>query len=248
MLAVDQTLLRLADPAARGGLLSSDGLLAIASTCYAIDTGAVVGDTTAIYDSVDLAVTISPNVAASARWSRSSDQVPVEGSASIVGLVAPSQGADAVWVGSVVVRTAGGDGTITVADVTDAGRDAEVRDRLAVELTFSAPATVTLDTSPLVLPVVVAFLVADADTSPRSLLQQSEAARRAAARYPSATPPSGAPQRTQERCVCWLIPAAAFDDDGWPGATTGSAQVKRGQRLAAARGWLSGQGVAVVTT
>ncbi|MFL6139712.1 MAG: hypothetical protein ACJ74O_18215 [Frankiaceae bacterium] len=248
MLAADQTLLRLADPAARDALLSSDGLLAIATTCYAIDTGTVVGDTTAVYDSLDLAVAISPNVAASARWSRSSDQVPVEGSASIVGLVAPSPGADAVWAGSVVVRTAGGAGTITVADVTDAGRDAGVRDHLGVGLTFSAPTTVTLSTPPLVLPVVVAFLVADADASPRTLLQQSEVARRAAARYPSATPPSGAPQRTQERCVCWLVPATAFDDEGWPGATTGSAQAKRDQRLAAARGWLSGQGIAVVTT
>jgi hypothetical protein len=248
MLASDQTLLRLADPAARATLLTSDGLLAIATTCYAIDPGTVVGDTTAVYDSVDLAVTVSPQVAASARWGRSSDAVPVEGSASIVGLVAPIPGADAVWVGSVVVRTAGGNGTITAADVTDHGHDAQAVDHLDVGLTFSAPVAVTEASPPQVLPVVVAFLVADADSSPRALLQQSEAARRSAGRYPTTPPPASAPVRTYERCVCWLVPAAAFDDDGWPGAAGGSAQQKRGQRLTAARGWLSAQGIAVVTT
>jgi hypothetical protein len=248
MLAADQTLLRLADPAARGGLLTSDGLLAIATTCYAIDAGSVVGDTTAVYESVDLAVTVSPGVSATAHWGRASDPAPVEGSAWVVGLVAPSPGADAVWVGSIVVRTVGGDGTITAADVTDLHRDAETRDHLEVGLTFSALGTVTLETPPLVLPVVVAFLVEDANSSPRALLQQTEAARRSADRYPSAQPPTGAPPRALERCVCWLIPATAFDDDGWPGATGGSAQEQRGQRLAAARGWLAGQGIAVVTT
>jgi hypothetical protein len=248
VLAADQTLVRLADPSARDAVLSSDALLAIATTCYAIDSESVAGDTTAVYDRIDLAVTVSPSVAATARWGRSSDPLLAEGSAQLTGLVAPTPGADAVWAGSVVVRTAGGDGTITAADVTDQGRDVEAVDHVEVGLAFSAAPAVTLATPPLVLPVVVAFLVADADPSPRALLQLTEPARRAAARYSVAAPPSGAPVRTQERCVCWLVPAASFDDDGWPGATTGSAQKKRGQRLAAAQAWLSGQGIAVVTT
>jgi hypothetical protein len=248
MLAADQTLLRLADPSGRDSLLTSDGLLAIASTCYAVDPGTVVGDTTAVYDRVDLAVTVSPNIDAIGRWGRPTDPLPVEGSASITGLVAPSPGADAIWAGSVLVRTAGGDGTIDAVDVTEQGLDAEARDQLRAGLTFSALSTVTQASPPLVLPVVVAFLVADVDSSPRALLQQSEAARRSAGRYPSAQPPADAPERTQERCVCWLIPATAFDDNGWPGATADSAQAQRAQRLAAAQGWLAGQGIAVVTT
>lgn len=248
MLEADQTLMRLADPSARDGLLTSDNLLAIAATCYAIDTGSVVGDTTAVYDTLDLAVTVSPHVSATARWSRSTDPGPAEGSASIAGLVAPAPGADALWVGSVVVRTAGGNGAITDVDVTDEGRDSEAVDHLDAGLTFSVTEPVTVATPPLALPVVIAFLVADANVSPRVLLQQTDAARRASDRYPTSPPPEAAPPRTHERCVCWLIPATVFDDDGWPGATSGPAQARRQQRLGAARSWLTAQGIAVVTT
>jgi hypothetical protein len=48
--------------------------------------------------------------------------------------------------------------------------------------------------------------------------------------------------------VCWVLPAATFDDPGWPGASGTDADTQRATRLAAARAWLATQGVAVVTT
>lgn len=248
MLGADQTLLRLADPTARADLLSAANLLAIATTAYDIDPGTVVGDTTAVFDTVDLAVAVNPGVGASARWGRSTDSVQAEGTVVVSGLTQPTPGADAVWVGKVAVRTGGGDGVITAADVLDDGRLPTGEDKLTVGLEFSAPAAVALASPPKILPVVVAFLVAEADASPRLLLQQSEAARRAASRYPIAVPAADAPPRRHERCVCWLLPATAFDDDGWPGGGAGSAAQKRSARLAAARSWLAEQGIAVATT
>jgi hypothetical protein len=311
MQPVDQTLLRLADPTSRPSLLTADGLLAIAQVCYDIDPAVVVGPTTAVYDTMDLAVAITPEVVASARWSRVSDPLPAEAAASLTGLVPPTPGADAVWSGSVVLRIAGGSGTITAATtalpnldgaiatavsalgpnptpaqvlgaqraaakaqlgnpaLTDTELDAVLagvlgsgpdqsptalglatggRRPVDVELTFSAIPNATELTPPVALPVVVAFLVADSNASPRALLQQSEPARRAAARYDVMAPPKNGPRRTRPTCVCWLIPATSFDDSDWPGASGGSANQQRLDRLAAARKWLTAQGIAVVTT
>ncbi|MDM7855863.1 hypothetical protein [Cellulomonas alba] len=244
----DAALLRLADPAQRASLLGSDDLLQVALASYALDEGSVVGATTAVFDRVDLTVTLVTDVQATYRWGRATDPLATEGTATLSGLAAPQAGADAVWTGSVVVRTSGGDGLITVADPSDAGRTPDGIDHLGVGLTFSAPPAVLPATPPLVLPVVVAFLVAATGEGPISLLRRTDAARRAAARYPVLPPPAVAPLRTRERCVCWVLPATAFDDDGWPGGGAGTPAQQRAARLAAARGWLTTQGVALVTT
>jgi hypothetical protein len=121
MLNADQTLLRLADPSARDAMLKSAGLLAIAATCYAIDPATVVGETTAAYDRIDLTVTVSPSIDAAGHWGRSSYPLMVEGLASVTGLVAPGRGADAIWADSILVRTAGGNGTIYTVTLTGNG-------------------------------------------------------------------------------------------------------------------------------
>lgn len=121
------------------------------------------------------------------------------------------------------------------------------RDALGLRLTMSEPPDPAAAV-PLVVPVVVAVLVADQNVSPRDLLRATAVARRAATAYPLPEPPRDAPARRTDRCVCWLMPATAFDDDGWPGASGGNAAAKRAARLAAARAWLATTGVAVVTT
>jgi hypothetical protein len=131
------------------------------------------------------------------------------------------------------------------ADPRLLGTAAGGRDTVAMRVTMSAPGDPSAG-PPLLLPVVVAFLVADAAASPRDLLRSTVAARRAARPYPLPPPPDGAPPRRAERTVCWLLPVAAFDDDGWPGGTGNTPDERRTARLAAARAWLAGQGVAVV--
>jgi hypothetical protein len=307
---VDETsamLLRLADPSVRGGLLDEEALLAVASVCYDIDASAVTGPTTAVYDRFDVAVPVTSEVVAAARLSKATEPVPWEITASLDGLVAPTPGADAVWAGSVVVRAAGGAGTIEevktsapdldaafaaalaglpptatrqevqaalrqaakagfatpltdteldallavvapgVADPRALGRAAGGRDLAETRLGISEPPDQST-APPVALPVVVAFLVADAAAPPRQLLQSTAFARRAARPYPVPAAPAGSPSRKVERCVCWVLPAAAFEDDGWPGGAGGSPAQQRAARLAAARAWLATQGVAVVTT
>ena len=308
-----QVLLRLADPQTRGDMLDSDALLAIAALCYEIDPALVTGPTSAVYDRVDVAVPIVPEMAVSARLMRAGDALPWDVTATWDPALAPVPGADAVIVGSVVVRVGAGTDAITrvttsapdldaafaaalaglpptastdeiraalrlaaeqaltsqpltdteldailagagpaaagasAGDPRRIGRVAGGRDALSLSLTMAAAADPAAAV-PLALPVVVAFLVAEATTAPRELLQATALARRASRPYPVPPPPADAPPRRTDRCVCWLLPGAAFDDPGWPGGSGGSPEQARGGRLAAARAWLATQGIAVVTT
>ncbi|HEX8346003.1 MAG TPA: hypothetical protein VF657_14875 [Actinoplanes sp.] len=251
MNAADKVLLRLADPAARAGLLNADALLELATVCYEIDPATVAGPTTAAYDRVDLAVPLAPERSATARAMRAGDAMPWDLLVTWDAGSEPAPGADAVVVAHLAVRAAGAGGVIDEVDVTAPvpvpGPSGDGRETLGLRLHMSAlpdPA----GAAPLVLPVVIAFLVADGAAAPRELLRATAAARRAARPYPVPELPSNSPPRRTERCVCWLVPAAAFDDDGWPGGTGGNADVQRSARLAAARGWLATQGIAVVTT
>jgi hypothetical protein len=244
----DQTLLQLADPEARSQLLTSQQLLGIASTAYDIDPGLVVGPTTGVYDTVNVAVSVNTVLNGAGRWGKATDALMTDASVTVTGLGLPTPGADAVWVGSIVLRIGSGLGTITAADVTDQGRTADGADHLGVAVAFSAPPAVDEHSPPTVLPVIVAFLVSNADTSPRALLQQSELARRAASRYAVTAPTKGAPDVRFDRVVCWVLPEVAFDDVGWPGGGAGSADQKRTNRISAARLWLADQGIALVTT
>lgn len=306
MNAADQVLLRLADPAARPGLLTADALLQLATVSYDIDPATVTGPTTAVYDRVDLEVPLAAGIVATARIMRAGDALPWDVMASWDSGGGPTPGADAVVVAQLVVRAAGAGGTIEQVDtaapdldaafaaalaglppsatpdqiraalrqaaeqtfanppLTDTELDAVLagvgggdprrlghatggRDAMGLRLTMSAPPD-PATAVPLVLPVVFAVLVADPNASPRDLLRATAVARRAAMAYPLPEPPREAPARRTERCVCWLIPAPTFDDDGWPGAGGGNADAKRAARLAAARAWLATTGVAVVPT
>lgn len=250
--AADAILLRLADPGLRGTLLDASALLELAVVAYEIDPATVTGATTAAYERVDLAVPVTPERTATARAMRPGDAMPWDIAVTWDAGPAPEAGADAVVVARLAVRAGRGGGVIDDVDVSSPAPEpvavgASGRETIGLRLTMSElpdPA----QTAPLVLPVVIAFLVADAGRSPRDLLRATAVARRAARSYAVPEPPPDAPPRRTERSVCWLLPAAAFDDDGWPGGTGATPSAQRAARLAAARGWLAGQGIAVVTT
>ncbi|WP_370963865.1 hypothetical protein [Amycolatopsis sp. cg9] len=241
-----EIVLRLADPAARASVLTADALLALGTVAYELDPALVTEPVTAVFDRFDLAVPLDPRVSATAQFRRTGEPVPWEVAASWDTGQAPPVAADAVWTGAVVVRTAVLDGTIV--DVT--ARQSGVDDPVALDATVAmGPPGADPPPAPVPLPVLVAFLAAAADTSPRELLRATPAARLGAARYAVADAPPGAPDRRFDRLVCWVVPATAFDDPGWPGARTGtSPEQRRADRLGAARSWLAGQGVAVITT
>lgn len=301
-----QIVLRLADPSARQGVLTADALLAVATVAYDLDPTLATTPATAVFDRFDLAVPLGSHVSATAQFRRTGEPIPWEVAANWDTGAVPPPAADAVWVGSVVVRTAIVTDTIVDVSTAQPDLDAAFAAALAALPTTATPdqiraalrgAAATVDSPPLTdteldgllaafaagstdvrvlgrtvggretlvtglrmspagqdpapapvaLPVVVSFLVADAATTPRTLLQGTVAARLGAARYPAAAAPAGAPARRHDRLVCWVVPGSLFDDPGWPGGASGTTAQQRAARLTAARSWLAGQGVAVVT-
>jgi hypothetical protein len=241
-----EIVLRLADPVARASVLSADALLAIGSVVYELDPALVTDPVTATFDRMDLAVSLDPRASAMAQFRRTGEPVPWEVAASWETGQAPPAAADAVWTGAVVVRTAVLDDTIVDVATRQSGVDGPVA--LDATLRMSPPGQ-DPDPVPVSLPVLVAFLAAGADTSPRDLLRATAAARLGAARYGVAAVPAGALARRFDRVVCWVVPDTTFDDPGWPGARTDTTpEQRRADRLRAARSWLAGQGVAVITT
>ncbi|EOD68318.1 hypothetical protein [Amycolatopsis vancoresmycina] len=240
-----EIVLRLADPVARPSVLTAEALLAIATVAYELDPALVTEPATATFDRFDLAVPLGARVSALAQFRRTGEPVPWEVSASWDTGQAPPAAADAVWTGAVVVRTARPGGTIV--DVTT--EESEVDSRIALGTTVAmSPPEHDPAPVPVPLPVLVAFLAADATTSPRDLLRATAVARLGAARYAAADVPRGAPDRRFDRLVCWVVPDPTFDDPGWSGAQSDTTpEQRRADRLRAARGWLAGQGVAVIT-
>ena len=299
-----EIVLLLADPSARPTVLTADALLAVATAAYDLDPTLITDPVTAVFDRFDIAVPLRSHVCAMAQFRRTGEPVPWEVSATWDTGTPPPPAADAVWTGSVDVRTAtvvatnvGVSGAqpdldaafaaavaalpagatsdqvsaalrqaaLTTLALTDTELDAALtalgtddpralgrlvggRDTVTAGLRMSPPGQ-DPPPGPVALPVVVAFVAGDATTSPRDLLRATPIARQGAAAYPVAAVPAGAPARLVERLVCWVVPGTTFDDPGWPGATAGQAAAdQRAARLAAARIWLAGQGIAVITT
>jgi hypothetical protein len=126
------------------------------------------------------------------------------------------------------------EGAATVGDLIDRlGAD---RAPAAVQVAIS---DVTAAPTPLALPVVVAVLIRDAGFSVAELLAESQSLR-------EQLEPLGLERAADARLpllrpllVAWLVPAAIFDDHGWPGADAA------GRRVAAGR-WLARQGIGLV--
>jgi hypothetical protein len=241
-----EIVVRLADPAARASVLTADALLAIGTVAYELDPALVTEPVTATFDRFDLAVSLDPRVSAMAQFRRTGEPVPWEVAASWETGQVPPAAADAVWAGGIVVRTAVLDGTIVGVAAEQSGVDGPVA--LDATLRMSPPEQDPAP-APVLLPVLVAFLAADAAASPRDLLRATPAARLGAARYSVSAVPAGVPARRFDRLVCWVVPGTTFDDPGWPGAQNDTTpDQRRADRLRNARSWLAGHGVAVITT
>jgi hypothetical protein len=209
---------------------------------YDLDLELATDSATATFDRFDLAVPLDTRVQATAQFRRTGEPIPWEVSACWDTGQPPSPAADAVWTGSIVVRTATANDAIVAVTSTVDNQDITSTVQMSPPGDDPAP-------GPVALPVVVAFLVAGATVTPQELLRSTASARRGAARYAVAGAPAGAPARRFDHLVCWAVPDVTFDDPGWPGGHSDTPpEQQRADRLLAARSWLAGQGIALITT
>ena len=244
---VDQTVLALADPQLRTGLLGQDALAAVLASAQdgpALDTS---GPYTATFDELELGPDLG-GAAASGSWAAIDGSARMVADFTLAGLsdsAAPPVAA--VWIGTITANAVTGDARVSAVSDTwsAAGPGEEFQVVSTVTLTPTGSSTPAATT----FAVAAAVFVADAPIALLDLLRASARARAQVAAGRPAVTPAGAIATTLPIAV-WLVNPAAFDDAAWPGAASGaSAADARTARQTRAAQWLAAQriGLAVVT-
>jgi hypothetical protein len=115
-----------------------------------------------------------------------------------------------------------------------------------LKLRYSDPAAPA--PSPRELPLTAAVLIRDAPISLADVMVQSKTViehLREAGLERARDSEMGARARM---LAVWIVPEAVFDDDDWPGATSGTPAAKRLLRRRAAAKWLGPEGIAFAAT
>lgn len=244
---VDQTVLTLADPQLRAGLLDQDALQAVVTSAQDGPALATTGPYTATFDELELGPDLG-GFTASGAWTAADGSTRTVADFTLAGLHDPaSPPVTAVWIGTITANTITGDARVSaVTDVwSPAGSGEEFQSATTVTLAPAAPAAPAATTFAL----AAAVFVAD---SPIALLDLLRASARARAQVATARPSvtrAGVIATTLPIAV-WLVNPAVFDDGAWPGAASGaSAADARVARRDRAAQWLAAQhiGLAVVT-
>jgi hypothetical protein len=141
------------------------------------------------------------------------------------------------------------DSLLTTADAVSVGdllaQNRGVQPLSALQIAFSEPTSGP--SSPQILPITAALLIRDAEFSLSQLLAESKHLLNAL--QSSSLERARDPQwkTRHEYLVIWIIPEEVFDDDDWPGPTTGDTAHRREMRRLTAGEWLAHQGIGLVT-
>ena len=124
-------------------------------------------------------------------------------------------------------------------------RDAATRSGAVTTVTFNeAPAVAP---TPLTLPFSAVLLIRDEQTSLADLMAATREAWQQVRDDGFDQKPDVPWPIHNELVVAWLLPAAVFDDDHWPGDTAGLTNAEaRELRRTAAGNWLADQGIGLV--
>jgi hypothetical protein len=108
---------------------------------------------------------------------------------------------------------------------------------LAVQVRFAAPAAVSRKAT--TLPIVAALLIRPDPLGVALLVHESKELRERLAFMGIERPPNGRLRIRHPILVAWVVPAAVFDDSGWPGADNADRRDQAGQ-------WLAREGIGLI--
>jgi hypothetical protein len=136
-----------------------------------------------------------------------------------------------------------GAGVASVSQLIERDRGQVVPAAATVTFSPAPPA----NPAPVVLPISAAVLVRDPGFSVAQLLADTRLVRERLAALSLDRPVDASLRRRNALIAVWVLPAATFDDDDWPGAGGGmSAAQARAARRAAAASWLADAGIGLV--
>jgi hypothetical protein len=99
---------------------------------------------------------------------------------------------------------------------------------------------------PRPLPLTALLLVRDAGFSVADLVAETNVLREVAATLGLERPADATLPRRVPVLVVWVVPPEVFDDQGWPGGTSGTPEERRASRRAAAGTLLAREGIGLV--
>ncbi|HEX8067515.1 MAG TPA: hypothetical protein VF520_13435 [Thermoleophilaceae bacterium] len=243
---VDQTLVRLADPATRAALFDQASLAHVVAAAYDVGRMPVEGPYEVAFDELRVGVVADAPTAVHGGWTGPGASERTQAILSVTGLpgsLAPRL--DAIWRGSVIARATPPADVIASADTAWAGdATGAPQASTAMTVTFASQPAAPARTE---LPVVVALLVRDVAASVAELLAQGAILRsRLESLGVGGTVDAALPQR-HRLVIAWVVPLAMFDDAGWPGAKSGStSRTAHSARRDTAARWLAEQGIALI--
>jgi hypothetical protein len=112
-----------------------------------------------------------------------------------------------------------------------------------LQVAFTSPAPGQQPT-PKPLPIVAAILIRDAGFSVAQLLADSKMVREQLAEQGVAVPAAASLPALNPLLIVWVVPAAVFDDTGWPGTGATTAALRSSRRQNASI-WLGAEGIAI---
>lgn len=241
---VDATILRLADESLRDSVFDGEALAQLLAASHDITGLAVDAPFTAVFDEVSLAYDDEPGVNMSGAWLTvgHTERTEIALQASGIGAVLPR--IDLLISGAVVATAAGGAGRVQAVDVEWLESEPHSADA-ALNVTFADAAEEAARRRNF--PFAAALLVRDTPLSLATLLDETRRLRAHLHRLGfGAAAAAASPRARRSPIIAWVVPAAVFDDEGWPGADTGTPAQKRAQRRQRAGAWLARERIGLV--
>lgn len=233
----DRILLRLADPAQRSSLFDQRSLENLVTAGYDVTAG-ISGPYEAEFTELRLGARLERPVVVEGSWSGTGGSDRREVRFTLTGLAELT--ADAVWRGTVTVRTGAGNDVVHAVDADPAqppGRS---------ELTVRYAARSEGPARSVALPVAVGLLARET-VQPADLLAESQGLAAALGRLTAMTSGDVPVSARRQALVAWLVPPRVFDDAGWPGEAPGQDLAGLRETRAVATGRiLAEQGIGLV--
>ncbi len=238
---VDRTVVALADDSTRGALFDQDALERLLEAAYDASGMGLEGPFSADFGDFRMGWAPDPLGVLDGTWNVVGAVERTEARFRLTG-VSPNglPRVDALWRGQITARyRRGGEPITAVATQTSDDRT------ISATITFDEPAPVSQ--AARALPMAVALLVR-AELFAADLLREVGIVRERLTALGVERPPDDGLQPRRSFVVGLIVPETVFDDDDWPGATSGMSQPQqRAARRAAAGSWLAREGIGLVT-
>lgn len=245
---VDATILRLADESLRNAVLDGESLSQIVTASHDVAGTGIDAPFTMTFEEVSVVHDDEPRVELSGSWMTMGHTERTEVAVQAAGIGAAIPRIDVLIAGAVTATARAGGSVVDRADLAPWTPEPSA----AVPAGARTTATLHFADGPdetarrRRFPVAAALMIRLAPLSLAGLLDETRRLRPHLGRLGFGLRTDPGTRARRSPIVAWVVPAVLFDDDDWPGATTGSAAERRAQRRRWAGAWLARERIGLI--